>query len=270
MRRCTYLLPIRRSLFSTDEAVEFAEYFDALTNAGCDVLVIDGSSTEILEQHHQIWSRSARHEKVDRRFGYLNDKVNGIHTGVELSPNEKIILADDDIRYTPDDLERVLRLLDDWEVVRPQNYLWPLPWWARVPIRVGIDLVLRPRYMTPVTVTVPFEPGPQDLGFPTLPTDIGWTQTLETRDARGRVLSDGVGFDFDALAQLCPGEPPSVQPGTAGRLAACVRDNGVHVVAVYQPADRYWRFQLTEAAIYALLSLGLIGASAWWLRHRIS
>jgi hypothetical protein len=132
MNRSTYLLPIRRRVFSAQEATEFVEYFFALTSAGCDVLVVDGSPPEVFEQHHRTWSRCARHEKVDRRFNYLNDKVNGIHTGVDLSPNEKIVLADDDIRYTADDIERISKRLEDWEVVRPQNYLRPLPWWARM------------------------------------------------------------------------------------------------------------------------------------------
>jgi hypothetical protein len=62
----------------------------------------------------------------------MNDKVNGIHTGVEVAPNEKIILADDDIRYTPANIDQMSRLLDDYEMVRPQNFLSPLPWWARM------------------------------------------------------------------------------------------------------------------------------------------
>jgi len=43
MKRCTYLLPIRRTAFSLAEAAEFAEYFQSLNEMGCDVLVIDGS-----------------------------------------------------------------------------------------------------------------------------------------------------------------------------------------------------------------------------------
>jgi hypothetical protein len=62
----------------------------------------------------------------------LNDKVNGIHTGVNLASAEKILLADDDIRYTPSQIELVCQLLEDFEVVRPQNFLSPLPWWARM------------------------------------------------------------------------------------------------------------------------------------------
>jgi len=132
MKICTYLLPIRRQSFSPAEASEFAEYFRRLRNAGCEVLVIDGSPTLVFEQNHAAWSALCRHEQVDGSFGYLNDKVNGIHTGVNLASAEKIILADDDIRYTPSEIERVCILLDDFEVVRPQNFMSPLPWWARM------------------------------------------------------------------------------------------------------------------------------------------
>jgi len=132
MKRCTYLLPIRRTSFSDAEAAEFAEYFRTLGEAGCDVLVMDGSPASVFAENHNAWSSLCRHEEVDRSFGYLNDKVNGIHTGVALATSEKIILGDDDIRYTSAQIDRVCRLLDDFEVVRPQNYLSPLPWWARM------------------------------------------------------------------------------------------------------------------------------------------
>src|SRR5687767_10646402 len=132
MTRCTYLLPIRRTRFSASEAAEFAEYFQTLRDAGCDLLVMDGSPAQVFQQHHEAWLSLSRHEKVDRSFGYLNDKVNGIHTGVNLAATEKIILADDAIRYAPAQIERVCDLLDEFEVVRPQNFLAPLPWWTRM------------------------------------------------------------------------------------------------------------------------------------------
>jgi Glycosyltransferase like family 2 len=132
MQRCTYLLPIRRAAFCVKEAAELADYFRSLNAAGCDVLVIDGSPAPVFAQHDEIWRSGSRHEQVDRSFGYLNDKVNGIQTGVRLATTEKMILADDDIRYSPPEIERVCKLLDDFEVVRPQNFLSPLPWWARM------------------------------------------------------------------------------------------------------------------------------------------
>lgn len=132
MNRCTYLLPIRRSAFSAEEARDFAAYFQTLTAASCEVIVVDGSPDDIFPQHASEWAHTCRHQRVDRRFGYLNDKVNGIHTGVEIASCEKIILADDDIRYTAADVDEMCASLDRDEVVRPQNYLAPLPWWARM------------------------------------------------------------------------------------------------------------------------------------------
>jgi hypothetical protein len=132
MKRCTYLLPIRRMNFLATEANELADYFQILNDAGCTVLVVDGSSAPVFEQLAESWRSFCRHEPVDQSFGYLNDKVNGIHTGVDLATTEKIILADDDIRYSAPEISQVCDLLDRFEVLRPQNFLSPLPWWARM------------------------------------------------------------------------------------------------------------------------------------------
>src|SRR3954452_20470239 len=118
MKDCTYLLPIRRTNFSASEANELADYFRILNRAGCEVLVVDGSPSPVFKQHDECWRGVCRHERVDRSFGFLNDKVNGIHTGVRLAITEKIILADDDIRYTVAEIDRVCELLVDFEVVR--------------------------------------------------------------------------------------------------------------------------------------------------------
>jgi hypothetical protein len=42
-----------------------------------------------------------------------------------------VVIADDDVRYDLDALTRVVALLADADVVRPQNYFDPLPWHAR-------------------------------------------------------------------------------------------------------------------------------------------
>jgi len=55
-----------------------------------------------------------------------------VHTGVDLASCERIILADDDIRYNAADVKRMCTLLDSFEMVRPQNFIAPLPWWARL------------------------------------------------------------------------------------------------------------------------------------------
>lgn len=128
---CTYLLTIRRVHFNPEETVDFHKYFVMLTVAGCEVLVVDGSPPEVFAEHAKEWRNVCRHESVDRQYKYLNGKVNGIHTGVALAAHDRIILADDDIRYTPDNVRRMADLLEDYDMVRPQNYFRPLPIWAR-------------------------------------------------------------------------------------------------------------------------------------------
>jgi hypothetical protein len=118
---CTYLLPFRRRVFDPAEAERLQSYFESIRTVLPEIIVIDGSPPDVFAAHDEIWSRTCRHERVDRRFGFLNDKVNGIQTGVRLAGNEKIILADDDIRYSSADIEQIAKLLDDFEVVRPQN-----------------------------------------------------------------------------------------------------------------------------------------------------
>src|SRR3954470_20085305 len=116
MPRVTYLLPIRRATFGSAEATQLAEYFRELSEAGCEVLVVDGSPAEVFAEHEHAWRSLCRHAKVDRSFGFLNDKVNGIHTGVRLAATEKIILADDDIRYAAAEIVRICDLLDEFDV----------------------------------------------------------------------------------------------------------------------------------------------------------
>ena len=110
----------------------FAEYFQSLASAGCEVLVVDGSQATVFAAHRHAWMGIARHVEVDPQYRYLNGKVNGVHTGVTLASCERIILADDDIRYTGADVDRMCKLLERCEMVRPQNYLSPLPWWGRM------------------------------------------------------------------------------------------------------------------------------------------
>ncbi|HUF93560.1 MAG TPA: glycosyltransferase [Candidatus Limnocylindria bacterium] len=130
--RCTYLLPIRRVRASEPEMAELALYFARLAAAGCDVLVVDGSPAPVFAAHDLAWAAQCRHLAVDPRYRFLNGKVNGIHTGVDAARCERIIAADDDIRYTVEDVARACRLLDGHDMVRPQNHLSPLPWWARM------------------------------------------------------------------------------------------------------------------------------------------
>lgn len=129
---CAYVLPIRRIRFDPADADSLCQYVNILKEAGCEVIVADGSAPEVFDRHREAVGAICRHVRVDRRFGYLNDKVNGIYTGIELTSFDRIIVADDDVRYSAANICMVMRLLDRHEVVRPQNFLDPLPWWAKM------------------------------------------------------------------------------------------------------------------------------------------
>jgi hypothetical protein len=128
---CTYLMPIRRTRVERIEINDLASYFSELARAGCEVIVVDGSSPEIFAEHKCAWANLCHHLPVDPKYQYLNGKVNGVHTGVDLASCDSIVLADDDIRHTAEDIDRLCLLLQRHEMVRPQNFLSPLPWWAR-------------------------------------------------------------------------------------------------------------------------------------------
>jgi hypothetical protein len=129
---CAYVLPIRRTRFDPGDAARLRQYLEVLKEAGYEVIVADGSVPDVFDQYARILGAICRHVPVDRRFGYLNDKVNGIYTGIELASSDRIILADDDIRYSAANIHTIIRLLDHNDVVRPQNFLDPLPWWAKM------------------------------------------------------------------------------------------------------------------------------------------
>lgn len=131
--KCSFILPIRRVHFDPVEAKSFGDYYDVLGSAGCEVLVVDGSPPVVFSEHQQSWrGLVAQHVAPDPKYTYLNGKVNGVHTGVDLASCERVILGDDDVRYTGADIERMCQLLDSFEMVRPQNFIAPLPWWARL------------------------------------------------------------------------------------------------------------------------------------------
>ena len=127
---CTVIVPIRRVRFKVSEANILANYFKSLRVAGCEVLVVDGSPPAVFEEHDALWGSATRHMRPAPKFKFLNGKVNGVHTGVEAASCEYIIVADDDIRYTASNINRMRQLLSEYEVVRPQNFISPSPIWA--------------------------------------------------------------------------------------------------------------------------------------------
>lgn len=110
---------------------EFTAYLRRLAGWVDEVIVVDGSPAGRFEEHHAAWTAVAVHVPPAPGYDFLNGKVNGVLTGVDLATNERLVLADDDVRYQRDELFTVVSALAGADLVRPQNYFSPLPWHAR-------------------------------------------------------------------------------------------------------------------------------------------
>ena len=130
MTTASYVLPLRWSTTAGAELAELTEYLRWLSDR-VEVVVVDGSPPPVFVQHVQAWSGFVRHVQPDPSLRFANGKVNGVTTGVRLAAHERVVVADDDVRYDDISLRRVLALLDDADLVRPQNYFAPMPWHAR-------------------------------------------------------------------------------------------------------------------------------------------
>ncbi len=79
----------------------------------------------------RLWGELGRHLAPDPELRTPMGKVGNVITGVREARNERVVIADDDVRWDRAGLMRVAALLDEYDLVRPQNYFHPLPWHAR-------------------------------------------------------------------------------------------------------------------------------------------
>jgi hypothetical protein len=124
----TYILPIKARISHADG--ELASYLAWLAPRA-EVILVDGSAPDVFAQHAAAWGGIVRHVPPAPDLATPMGKVGGVLTGVRLASHERLVIADDDVRYDERALDRIARELDDAHVVRPQNYFMPLPWHAR-------------------------------------------------------------------------------------------------------------------------------------------
>ena len=122
----SYVLPIAAHV---SQAAALCDYLQQLGRMIDDVLVVDGSPPDVFDAHARSWSPHVRHMRPEERT--TMGKVGGVMTGVRAARHDRVIIADDDVRYRAPELSRMVDLLDGHEVVRPQNFFHPLPWHAR-------------------------------------------------------------------------------------------------------------------------------------------
>ncbi|HEY6551528.1 MAG TPA: glycosyltransferase family 2 protein [Solirubrobacterales bacterium] len=125
----SYVVPLRWTEPGPIE--ELADYLRLLATEVDEVLVIDGSPAPLFDQHATALREIARHLAPHSDLDFRMGKVNGVVTGVREALRQRVVLADDDVRYDLAALGRTVNLLGEADLVRPQNYFDELPWHAR-------------------------------------------------------------------------------------------------------------------------------------------
>ncbi len=121
--------------------------------------------------------------------------------------------------------------------------------------RISVTTWLRPRFLPPLV----------EDGTRTTAISKHWFLQVNRGyvDAQGHVLGPS---QVNDVFRACFGGLQN--PSSKVQIAQCVRDHGVFLYNLYQPADRFWMFQSIEAAIFLTLALALIAFTIWWVKRR--
>jgi hypothetical protein len=124
--------------------------------------------------------------------------------------------------------------------------------------RMSVALLARPAYATPLTTMEPVPVGGSKAGRRPVRSFADWVIEHGYANATGRRLSPTEYYELEDAANLA---------GT--NLNQFLHAQGIQQFAVYHPADRFWTFQLIEAALFIGVAALLIGVVVWRVRRRI-
>jgi len=123
-RRCSYVVLVR----ATTELRDLARYLSGLGSqssvAECEVVILDPSPHLQFDLNARILRWVGRHVALST--------TDVIRAATRYASCEKVIVAADDVRYAAEAIGQICSLLDVHEVVEPQDYLDPLPWWGGI------------------------------------------------------------------------------------------------------------------------------------------
>jgi hypothetical protein len=120
-------VPLRTG--DTDDVSDLARYLRSLAREIDEVTVVDASSASAVEAHRVAFGPDVR--VLSPEWRTRNGKVGNVVTGVRHARHERVVLADDDVRYELPQLEQVADLLEHAHLVRPQNFFRPQCWHTR-------------------------------------------------------------------------------------------------------------------------------------------
>ena len=130
-RRCSYVVLVQNAADSTTDLRELATYLSTVSVAGCEVVILDPSPRLQFECNGRVLRWVGRHTAV-RPEHCAGGGVDIVRAASAVAACEKVIVAAEDVRYTAEAIGQLCDLLETHEVVEPQDYLDPLPWWGGI------------------------------------------------------------------------------------------------------------------------------------------
>jgi hypothetical protein len=121
-----------------------------------------------------------------------------------------------------------------------------------IALAIGTATVIRPHYMTPVTV-----PGWNGSVAPV------WVISSYAKSPAGQILSQG---DMNNIASHLPASVQNSQNPNA--FTDWLTQHGYTLWQTVQPDSRFWQFQLIEGGWLLAVSALLIGGTVWMVRRR--
>jgi hypothetical protein len=132
--------------------------------------------------------------------------------------------------------------------------------------RLPVGLLARPRFLAPLERTFP-------VAGTAAPSQLtgDWILGAGVYDAQGTLRTGGTsGATFGDSAQAVCGTPPDAPPDPLLEQCLANYGPGAYNLEVFQPAERFWLFQIIETALFVALAVLLLLAAIHWIRRRIS
>ena len=128
-RRCSYVV-VHEDAASPDALRSFAAHLSTLSVAGCEVIVVD--DTPSFDRNRRLFRWVGRHVAALPRHRSLRGTVDPLRAALDLGSCEKIVVGNARVRHDAATIAAICSLLDVHEVVEPQDYCDPLPWWGGI------------------------------------------------------------------------------------------------------------------------------------------
>jgi hypothetical protein len=128
--------------------------------------------------------------------------------------------------------------------------------------RYAITTWLRPSYLPPLHGTWRFG-APERWYGARLHDPYDWSLAMGQGNRGGVITAP------DVIERTCP--PKVSANGLTNAITPCLEHHHwTYNVFIFQPASRFWPFQIMESAIYLGMAAVLLSLTIWWVRTRLA